>query len=205
MDMDTLIQIQQLQRRIEHLEMYETINSQVWDDLRIEPTARGTGAKTPVYIAYKTSMYLYAFDDAAAAAEKELNFKMQMPHSWKQGTAVHMHVHWLSLSTGNPNEVVRWGFEYCVANINAVFPATATIYATAPYSPPSTTPTIDTHYLTEFAEISMTGKTVSCIMLGRIFRNSSNAADTFTGTAGLVSIDAHYQLDSLGSSSELTK
>lgn len=171
----------------------------VWDDLRVEPTVRGTGAKAPSYVAYKGGIYAYEFDNALLAAEKEVNFKMQMPHSYKEGTNLRLHVHWVAKSTTNPDEKVRWGFEYTIANINGVFGDTNTIYSDTPENPPSTTPTADTHYLTAFAPVSMTNNLISTFILGRIFRNSSDAADTYTDSVYLIGIDAHVEINTAGS------
>lgn len=178
-----------------------------WNDLRVEPTVRSVGSvKAPVYTVIDgTNFYAYLFDNAGAAAEKEVNFKMQLDHSWKVGSAIHIHVHWFPVANGNAGDKVRWGLEYVVVNINGVMGATTTIYAVDPETPPSTTPTAKTHYMTEFAEIDMTGKTLSCFVLGRLFRNSSNAADTYGSDVSLMGIDAHYQQDTLGSTDELVK
>lgn len=173
-----------------------------WDDLRVEPTVRGSGTKVPSYTAIVGGIYAYAFDNAVLASEKEVNFKMQMPHGWVQDTPIKLHLHWLPTTTGAAGEKVRWGFEYTVAAINSTFAAPTTIYATDPANPPSTTPTAMTHYLTPFAEVTTSGTGLSTMVLGRIFRNSSDAADTYGGTAYLLGIDAHIQMAQFGSNDE---
>lgn len=177
----------------------------VWDDLRVEPTVRSSGKKAPAYAVYKSGIYAYEFDNAVLASEKEVNFKMQLPHGWKTASTLSIHVHWIAKATTSAGHKVRWGLEYTKANINGVFGATATIYADTPEAPPSTTPTVDTHYLTDLPDISMAGNTLSCFLLCRLFRNSSDAADTYTNSAYLIGIDAHVEMDSFGSSAELTK
>jgi len=54
----------------------------------------------------------------------------------------------------------------------------------------------------EFADIDMTGDALSTILLCRLFRNSSNAADSFTGHVGLLYIDIHIEYAQLGSNEE---
>lgn len=177
-----------------------------WDDLRVEPTVRGAGTKVPSYTAWKGGLFAYAFDNAVLASEKEINFKIQMPHAWAAGTNIHIHIHWTPSATGSATEKVEWGLEYNLANVNGTFSSTnTTITASDPVNPPSTTPTVDTHYLTEFAEIDMTGYSLSTFVLGRLYRASSSTGDTYTGTAYLIGIDAHYQIDSFGSRDELSK
>jgi hypothetical protein len=182
-----------------------------FDDVRVEPTVRGTGPKAPTYTNYlaggsASGLYFYLFDNALAASEKEVNFKLQMPHGKLLNSAIHLHVHWLPTTTGNAGDKVRWGLEYTKANVNATFGAVgAYIYADTALSPPSSTPTAHTHYLTEFADISMTGDALSTILLCRLFRNSSDAADTFAGDVGLLYIDCHVEFDRFGSDAEYTQ
>lgn len=170
-----------------------------WDDLRVEPTVRGTGTKIPAYAAYKSGIYAYEFGNEVVALEKEVNFKMQLPHSWKEESDLRIHIHWIAKSTTSAGQKVRWGLEYTIATINGVFGATNTIYSDTPENPPSTTPTADTHYLTTFTPIEMTGNLISTFVLGRIFRNSSDAADTYTDSAFLIGIDAHVEINTAGS------
>lgn len=183
----------------------EAVGGATWfDDLRIELTVRGS-VKVPTYSNVIGGIYAYEFDDAILAQEKEVNFKMQLPHGWKIGSAIHLHIHWVAKATTSAGQKVRWGLEYTKANINGVFGATTTIYATDAVSPPSTTPTAMTHYLTEFADIDMTGMELSNFILCRMFRNSSDAADTYTDSAYVIGVDAHVEHNSLGSNSEFTK
>lgn len=180
-----------------------------FDDIRIEPTVRSTGVKAPTYTQWTPSggsasgLYFYLFDNAISASEKEVNFKLQMPHGKKLGSVIHLHVHWMPTSTGSAGDKVRWGLEYTKANPNAVFSAPGSfIYATDPANPPSTTPTQDTHYITEFADIDMTGDALSTILPCRLFRNSSHADDTFAGDVMLLYIDAHVEFERMGSNDE---
>jgi hypothetical protein len=67
-----------------------------------------------------------------------------------------------------------------------------------------------THYITEFAAITPTASQdgLSSILTCRLFRNSSNAADTYDIAAnkcGLLYVDIHYQTDTLGSVGEYVK
>ena len=173
----------------------------VWDDLRVAPDVKGTGAKDPSWSAWLSGLYLYDFDNAAAGSEKEIWFNIQMPHGWKEGTSVYPHVHWVNDTAGTAGQVVRWGLEYTVAKIGATFPAVTTVYATTIVGGGDIT-VADEHLITSFDPITMTGNTISTILVCRLFRNSSNAADTYSGTAGLLSIDWHFEIDKIGSSTE---
>lgn len=176
-----------------------------FDDLRVELTVRAASAKSPTYANMVGGIYAYEFDNAVLASEKEVNFKMQIPHGWKTGSAIHMHIHWVAKSTTSAGQKVRWGLEYVTANINGTLTTHDVIYATDPIDPPSTTPTANTHYLTEFPDIDMTGMGLSNFLLCRLFRNSSNAADTYTDSAYVIGVDAHVEFDQLGSNQEFIK
>jgi hypothetical protein len=186
-------------------------NAKPWNDIRIEPVARTTGNYAPTFQQYLTSgsssrgVYLYSFDDAEISQEKEIFFTMQMPHDWDNST-IHMHVHWIGTPTQATASKIRWGLEYSWAETNAVYPNTLTIYADTVIGG-DTAVTLNKHYLTEFADITPSAAQdgLSSIFIGRLFRNSSDNADTYTGKAGLLYIDAHYQMNSIGSDQELIK
>lgn len=189
-----------------------------WEDLRIEPVARGTGVNNPAFEQYFTDgagsrgVYLYSFTDAGAGNEKEIYFTMQMPHAWK-GTTIHIHVHWVGNNAdaaANP----RWGLEYTWTDIGSDFANTVPIYSTSEkvgaggVADPDVTP--GRHYLTELPDItpSATQDGLSSILIGRLFRDSADAGDTYNVAAnkcGLLYIDAHYEVDALWSADEYSK
>lgn len=175
----------------------------VFDDLRVEPTVRGSGPKAPSYSAWKGGIYMYYFDNAAVASEKEINFKLQSSHGWKEGSTIYLHVHWLPVTAGSAGDKVRWGLEYVKAKPGGVFGTPTTVYADTIGVGSITN--ADTHSITPFAGISMSGDSLSTAVLCRLFRNSSDLADTYAGTAGLIFIDAHIEIDALGSKEEYMK
>lgn len=186
-----------------------------WDDLRVEPVARTTGANAPTFEKWyddaagtSRGVYLYSFDDAAGGSEKEIFFTMQMPHDWREGTAIYLHVHWVG-NVSDTTATPRWGLEYVWKDIFQVFGDTTTIYATGQVDG-ATDITANRHTITAFAAITpaATENNISSVLIGRIFRNSANAADTYdaaTNKCGLLYIDAHYQRDGSGSVTEYIK
>lgn len=196
-------EIKRLWREIDILKSFEVPRYPAWDDLRTEPDTKGTGAKNPSFASWINGLFTYDFDNALVAAEKEVWFNVQMPHGWKEGTTVYPHVHWVNKTAGGAGHVVRWGLEYTMASRGSVFPATVTIYTTTINAGDITVQ--NSHMRSSFASISMTGKTVSTVISCRLFRNSSDAGDTYTGTAGLLYIDWHYLIDSPGSRLESSK
>lgn len=189
-----------------------------WEDLRIEPVARTTGANAPTFEKWyddaagtSRGVYLYSFDDATAGSEKEVFFSMQMPHAWA-ATAISMHVHWVGAvddTTADP----RWGLEYTWKDIGEVYGDTTIVYSDGTHMTTAgadANVTAHKHYLTEFADITpgTAADGLSSIFIGRLFRDSANAADTYNATGakcGLLFVDAHVEINSFGSKEEYTK
>jgi hypothetical protein len=193
-------------------------NSTRYEDLRIEPVARTTGTNAPSFEKWRDTgtgsrgVYLYSFDDALVASEKEIFFTMQTPHQIKLGAPISLHVHWI----GNVNDTLaspRWGLEYTWKNIGEDFGTTNIIYTMSGNVTPLGTEydiVQYRHYLSEFNDLTPDSSQdgLSSILIGRLFRNSSAVEDTYNETAnkcGLLYIDFHYEVDSFGSSEEYIK
>ena len=181
--------------------------STVWDDIRVEPIIKSASAQSPSYTQWFTNgsgsrgVYLYTFDNAAEVGEKELRFALQLPHSWAQ-TPIYLHVHWIASTTAASSKV-RWGLEYTWAEPGAVFGNTNIVYADTTKSAATGT-TQYQHEITAFAALTPTSAQdgLSAILICRVFRNSSHGDDTYTGNAGMLYIDAHVELNKLGSNTE---
>lgn len=180
-----------------------------WDDLRVPILSTKTGGS-------KDPTFTKVFDNGAgsqgvfsqmfsATVEEELYFEAQMPHAWMQGSDIEAHVHWIPSVNGGVGEDVSWGLEYTWATIGEVFGNTTIIYGDVNHLGEDLI--ADKHYLTELGAISATGKTFSSMLLCRVFRDATGAGgtDDYGSLAGLLEIDFHYQLDSLGSNEEYVK
>jgi hypothetical protein len=188
-------------------------DAMVWDDLRIEPTARTAGNNAPVFEQYMTNgaasrgVYLYSLDDATASNEKELFFTVQMPHSWA-GTAIDLHVHWIG-SVADTTAEPRFGLEYNWIDIGGTFANTTIVYANVK-TPTDANVTAFKHYLTAFTAITPSANQdgISSVIMGRLFRDSANAGDTYNAASnkvGVLYIDVHYEINTIGSREELAK
>lgn len=185
--------------------------AQPWDDLRVEPVTRTTGVNAPTFEKWyddaggtSRGVYLYSFDNAVESSQKEVFFTMQLPHAWNQDD-IDIHVHWVAESTAASSKV-RWGLEYVWKSIGEVFGDTTIIYADTD-TEGATGTTANEHKVTEFGLMSpgTTQDDISSILICRLFRHSSDAADTYTGKVGLLYVDAHYQVNSIGSNDEYVK
>lgn len=187
-----------------------TGSATVWDDLRVPLTStRLGGSKDPDFVVYKEAagssqgVFAFRFD---AATEEELYFACQVPHSYKHNTNLHPHVHWMPIAAGSATEKVSWGLEYTWADIGQVYPSPCLIYGNV-HTPADSALTQDKHYLTEIGEIAMSSSNVSAMLICRVFRDATSTGcdDTYDSDAGLVEIDFHYEMDTLGSRTEYTK
>ena len=189
----------------------------VWDDLRI-PLDFGTfGASNPPGLsqfmdngAGSVGVFAWAFGDAVAGNEEQLWFVAQLPHTYKEGTDIKAHIHWSPAVSGGVDEYVKWGLEYTWQNVDGTFGNTtiitsdATSGATATTSG-DTTLLADKHYVTALGTITGTSKTVSSMLVCRIFRNSSDASDDLAQDAFGLEVDFHHEIDTMGSRQEFIK
>ena len=112
---------------------------------------------------------------------------VQMPHAWLPGSSIEPHIHW-SKPIGTAN-AVTWGLYYRHFGFPNDFaddwvgPITGTISAGDPTLSNS-------HIITGFGIISMTGKRESSVLCWQIRRQGSTDADA--GVARLLEFDIHY-------------
>jgi len=179
----------------------------VWDDLRIPFNFGTSNTLATTWEAFVGVTYLDVFKPSGDDA---LYFSVQMPHSWKEGTNIFPHIHWTPMTTGTTgNNGVYWELEYVWANNGETFPSSTTVI-----SGTSTVPALSgdlvakRHYITPLGTaegMDATGKTISSMIICRIARRGNNAADTYSGNAGAMEFDFHYQLDTYGSRQEYIK
>jgi hypothetical protein len=134
-----------------------------------------------------------------------MSFVVQLPHSWKEGTTIYPHIHWLPKASESGN--VEWNLDYSWQNYDAAtplaFPAytTSTVVISGPF-------VANTHRITSLTGgtgLDGTTKKISSVLICRIWRNSSNVADSYRDDAGLLSLDFHFQIDTVGSRAEYVK
>ncbi|HPE55410.1 MAG TPA: hypothetical protein P5514_04085 [Bacteroidales bacterium] len=172
----------------------------VWDDARVPVTAttRG-GSRDPDISKFKDNgsgsqgVFIYYF---SAYSEEELYFTLQLPHSYKPGSDLEPHVHWVPSNTSGGGDNVSWGLEYVWGNVNEDFPTNTTIITGT-----SAVPTSYKQTICDLGTIDGTGKKRSSMLVCRIYRNV-NGSDDYNSDAGLLEIDFHFQKDSEGTTTE---
>jgi len=185
-----------------------------FDDLTIPVTSTKTGgAKEPGFAqafdngSGSQGVYLYWF---SGSTEEELFFTVQIPHAKKYDTEIFPHVHFVVPSGYSSGNIV-WGLEYNWANLGETFTNTNIIYASTNTSLVGGPLAGDKHLLSSFAGngtnggIDGTGKTLSSMLVCRVFRAVGHADDTYSGDAGLMQLDFHIEIDAEGSRQLYTK
>jgi hypothetical protein len=156
-------------------------------------------------------VFVWAFaDQAVVGNEEQMYFQAQLPHSYKEGSDIRAHIHWSPAVGGAAGEFVKWGLEYTWQNVDGVFGNTTIITSDASSAATATTSGDGTliagkQYITSLGTINGTGKTISSMLVCRIFRNSSDATDDLAQSAFGFEVDFHFELDTMGSLQAISK
>lgn len=184
------------------------LQTSVWDDLRIVPGSFDRpGIADPDYVIYYPNggglgVYLpeFAKNDFAC-------FIVQMPHSYKEGSNIFIHVHWTPGTRGNEESgaTVGWKIDYSWANIGDNFGD----MQTADLSD-ACDGTDHKHQMSPDIEISGVGKHISSMLMCNIRRSDTGTDDTWAGTASgelplLLEVDIHYESETIGSRQRTAK
>lgn len=175
------------------------VDEEQWDDIITPGFALGTGAATPALVALPlvTNLKCYAFSAANNAADELFAF-FEMPHGYKEGTDLHVHVHWTPETADIAN--VKWQLGFSVAQVNGSFGAEALLTGV------EATAGLKSHILTSLTPvINGADLKIGSIIAARLFREASDPLDTYAAYAFLLSLGIHYQVDSLGSRQIATK
>ena len=171
----------------------------VFNDLNIPGLAvKTSGSSDPALDTFGSTTRIFTF---SGSTMNQVFFTVQLPHSYKEGSAIEPHIHWCPMTSPASSLGVRWGLDYQWQNYTGVFTATDTsLLATGG------TGTVGyTHLITSFGTITGTSKTISSVLVCRLYRLPADGADTYTGDAGFLSFDFHIESDSLGSETEYGK
>lgn len=185
--------------------------ARVWNDIMVYPDATTReGSKPPVWgTVFKndsgntsTGVYLWMFSQNQ---EQELHFSVQIPHDYKEGSELHPHVHWTTISGTPAGNNVVWGLEYTVISVGGNFPATTTLTTNSVHPDIGAPSGVGQHLVSEFSTISGSGLKISSILVCRLFRKAGDPSDTFPGAVGFLGFDIHYQQDTQGSRQQWVK
>ena len=163
-------------------------SNDVEDDLRVT-IDKGTNSAQLGSLTGISGPEIWFFRDGQNV--EAMSFTVQLPHNWKEGTTIYPHIHWTPRATASGN--MRWNLDYTWVNIDGTFSATTTssVVINGPF-------TANKHLLSDLTSgntgIDATGKTISSILICRIWRDSSAGTDTYAGDAGGLSMDFHISI-----------
>ena len=166
-----------------------------WEDYTADLSAgRLPASAAPTWANFRDGIDAYSFS-ASQTNSIFITFHIKHDYAYDEsgvagGSLVYPHVHWAPNTTSTG--VVRWGMEYTVAkgHQQESFPASTTVYVNQTISSSS-------QYLHCIAEVSdddaFDARETDAIVLMRIFRDGSDAADTFPDAVFAFTADLHYQ------------
>lgn len=174
------------------------LENTVWDDLRVSPSFVKKGTADPTYVAVQAGL-LPEF-----AQGDELFFTTQLPHTYKLGTDLKLHLHWTphSRGTAENGKTVDWQVDLSTAPING------TVSSSATYDLADTCDgTNNKHQLVSSVTVTGSTFTLSTVLIGRVYRHTSDTWSTNTNgnKPALLEVDFHFEIDTLGSRAETSK
>ena len=175
-----------------------------WDDLRIIPGAFDfAGNADPTIRDWQPGGSGSTFKVFSFNQSDEAFFTCQIPHTYVEGSSIYPHVHWTPHTRGTTEgtATVAWKLDYSWANFSGVFGASATVDMTA-----ACQSTNHQHLLTPEPEVVGTGKTISSMLVCRLYRSTG---DTWAGSGVnspyLLEFDFHFQINTIGSRTVTSK
>lgn len=169
-----------------------------WEDVIIPAMSLGAGSSAPDLVAFDGgNLRCLAFDGGSTT--EQLFGAFEMPHAYKEGSTVSFHVHWSPTTTNTGNVV--WQCEHSLVNPTGTFPSATSVKATAA----AAGGTAWVHKLTAFPDQTMSGITIGAVCIFRLFRDPTDAGDTYPDDACLLSIGLHFQRDTPGSAQRTSK
>jgi hypothetical protein len=175
-------------RPYQFAESYGISNLPVYNDITINAVSLRPGASPPSFVEFVTGIYQIAFVNGNTDI---VYGSFEIPHGYKEGTDLEVHIHWSPSSTDTGNCV--FNFDYTIANMGTgVFGAAAQKTLTAAGSGVA----LQHQYATGNTAIDGDDIKIGDVI---VFALSRPAGDAFTGDAFLHSIGLHYECDTLGS------
>jgi hypothetical protein len=166
-----------------------------WNDIIVQAGNLRPGSTPPAFAAFTGGIYEPSF---IAGQADEVHGAFEIPHDYKEGTALVAHIHCAPSTAHAGNLVV--GFEYEALSAGDI--ATATV--NTPIAPTAMSGFAKKTAMINVATIPGAGRKIGDIVPFRFYRQNGGT-DTFTGDLFLLSIGLHYESDTDGSRAITTK
>ena len=172
----------------------------VWNDMQFQISdAKVTPASLlPSWEAFTANTSEYAF-----GVNKEVDTSAnELPHSWKEGTSGHAHMHITTKAVPAQEEKAQFTVTFAYAD-------TAEVWVEAPLTAELTIPistTALTNFYLDLGDITLTNYLIEAQMRCRVKRIPKSAGGTeYTGDIFITQIGIHFEEDMVGSRTEITK
>jgi hypothetical protein len=164
----------------------------VWDDLRFPATRIRQGATLKPDFDTTNIGLLFPQNDATEIAY----IIAQMPHSWKLGSTIYPHIHWVQDGATVPTFKMDYRWYNNGADPTGSF--TTVTFDTELYSYTSGS-ILQITYID--GGISGSGKTLSSLLDIKLYREDND----YVGDALMKEMDIHFEMDTVGSREETAK
>lgn len=171
-----------------------------WEDLNIGgPSLGGPASGRPTITeitatgGVATGIYTLGFDVGEKASGV-----LEIPHSYKSGTPLYFHLHWLGAVAPSGVDKVKWQLDYSIIPYDTPFPVPTPIV-------------IETNYDAQYERVDSDFPAIACAtcQMGDQFAFTltriAASADDYAGLALLLTAGFHYSSDTIGSRGVTTK
>jgi len=175
----------------------------VWDDVKFDALSlKQSGSGISVNTTEGTVDYTTGAD-----VSDFLIVSPQFPHAMKAGSTVYPHIHWTQVQGNVPNFAIQYRWQINGTTKTTAWTALKCNTAVFTY----VSGTLNQICSTASGITPPAGYGISDILQMRIIRDTKNelslsyAADPYTATVGVLSVDVHCELDSFGSATQFAK
>jgi len=173
--------------------------ARVYIDFNFDVAQLRSGASAPDLIQFgSTGIDISGFDGNATL--EQVDFGLELQHSWAEGTVIQPHVHWYP-STADAGNVI-WYLEYSFTNpTDAVAGASSLTINTGAIAAGGVA---WSNHFTNFPTISLPALLIGTQAHFKFYRNPTGS-DTYPADAAVATIGLHVILNTLGSRGISTK
>ncbi len=166
-------------------------NTVYWQDISLDSQMASLAGVTVPDVDSTNGTLLFASNQT-----EEVFYTVQMPHPYKFGTDLDLHIHW-SKTTSAANDV-SWKIDYECADVGEIF--TGSLGTTLEFvSDVGHDDTANKHASYEVTLSNPGFSSLSGTCLVRLYRDHDDGDDTYAADARFYDFDVHYQADQPGS------
>jgi len=175
-----------------------TYQDYLWNDYNIPGLSLRGGAASPDLIALNGATYIYGYAFDGGSLTESVSGVVEILHGYKEGTDVLPHIHWQPSTNAAGN--VKWFIEYYYVVPNGSATTTTTLSVVDAASGEAWSGEV-----IEFGVIDGTDFVIGTQIHFAIYRDPTDAQDTYTDDAILDQFGIHVQVESNGSINTFTK